>query len=307
MDNLLKLFPSEERAYWRETAEKAERIMEIRFRVRKPICVYDESGEYMLDRVGQATTKVGLARCIEERFLEEFLAYNCKYSAYAYEEEIRQGFLTMEGGHRIGVSGHAVPGEDGSIRTIRNIQFVNIRIAHEIIGVADNVLPGMYRGSRIQNTLIISPPGCGKTTILRDLVRQISDGNQYCKGKKVGLVDERSEIAGCYQGVPQKRIGMRTDVLENCPKITGMMFLLRSMSPEVIAVDELGKNEEFEALRFASACGCGILATAHGENIQDVSWRFGIDQKLMKQIFQRCVILGKEEGKCFIREIIEQG
>ena len=138
--------------------------------------------------------------------------------------------------------------------------------------------------------LILSEPGGGKTTLLRDLVRQISDGCAYGRGRSVGVVDERSEIAGCYQGKPQLDVGMRTDVMDGCPKMAGMMMLLRSMAPEVLAVDELGSREELEVLKGAAACGCRVLATAHGNSLVDLVKRFGIEDKVFRQLFS-CLAL----------------
>ena len=123
------------------------------------------------------------------------------------------------------------------------------------------------------NTLILSPPGCGKTTILRDLVRQVSDGNRFGPGRTVGVVDERSEIAGTFRGMAQNDVGMRTDVLDGCPKAEGMMLLLRSMAPEIIAVDELGGEEEIRSVRQALKCGCTVLATMHAGTVREAQER----------------------------------
>lgn len=220
----------------------------------------------------------------------EILQHVCSYSFYAYEEELKRGYLTAPGGHRIGVAGQAVLSENGQVRSLKNISFLNIRVAHECKGAADGILEGVYRGGNVRNVLILSEPGGGKTTLLRDLVRQISDGCSYGRGRSVGVVDERSEIAGCYQGKPQLDVGMRTDVMDGCPKMAGMMMLLRSMAPEVLAVDELGSREELEVLKGAAACGCRVLATAHGNSLEDLVKRFGIEDKVFRQLFS-CLVL----------------
>ena len=164
----------------------------------------------------------------------------------------------------------------------------------------------MYEHGKLKNILIISPPGCGKTTLLRDIIRQVSDGNSYGVGQSVGVVDERSEIAGSWQGLPQNDIGMRTDVLDGCPKTRGMLLLLRSMSPGVIAIDELGGEEDIRALRMASFCGTGLLATIHGEGIRDVEERFLQKGLWEKDMFDIYVILGKEQGRPVIKRLIEK-
>ena len=236
--------------------------------------------------------------------LESLVNHICRYSLYAYEEELRQGYITVEGGHRGGIAGQAVQQECGTIRTVKNISFINIRIAHEIKGAADGIIKNMYKNGRLQNALIISPPGCGKTTLLRDLIRQVSDGNPYGKGMSVGVIDERSELAGSVRGVPQLDVGMRTDVMDACPKKYGMMMLLRSMSPRVIAIDELGSEEEFACLKSAASCGCGILATVHGENLNGVERRFGVEKEVWRRLFDRCLVLKKETltGRIIVKE-----
>lgn len=299
MDSLLRIFPQKRRAFWQKTADNGEKICEIRLRVDRPVIVETSREDYFLNNGGEWQEHPYGAHLVTEAEIRELIAWLCQDSVYAYADEIRQGFLTVEGGHRIGLCGQAVLENETVIRTLKNIAFINIRVAHEIRGAADGILPKLYKKGKFQNTLIVSPPGFGKTTLLRDLIRQISDGNTYGAGLRVGVVDERSELAGSYLGRPQNDLGMRTDVLDGCPKAQGMLLLLRSMSPQVIAVDELGEETDRRALQKAAACGCGLLATLHGTDEADAAKRLG--ESCLRQIFDRIVILkgrGRMECRC---------
>jgi stage III sporulation protein AA len=163
--------------------------------------------------------------------------------------------------------------------------------------MADPVLPYLFQQGELWNTLIISPPGCGKTTLLRDLIRQVSDGTDTRQGQQVSVVDERSEIAGSYQGIPQNQVGIRTDVLDACPKTEGMMLLVRSMTPQVIAVDEIGSKEDLAALQRIAVCGTGVLATMHGYSLKDVEDKLGKS----KSLFGRFLLLTFKDRKRSVR------
>jgi stage III sporulation protein AA len=300
-ESLLKLFPKDRQGFWSRTVREAEKIQEIRLRIGRPILIRRASGDCYLDEQGEFTEVSERGHRTGERELEEFLMHLCHDSPYAFEDELRQGFITVPGGHRVGVAGQAVLEKDGSIRTLKHIYYMNIRIAHQMFGVAQQLLPQIYQKGELSNILIISPPGCGKTTLLRELVRQISDGNDWGRGLSVGVVDERSEIAGSYLGRPRNDLGSRTDVLDSCPKALGMILLLRSMSPQVIAVDELGNSEDVAALRSAAACGSRILATVHGESPEDVAYKF--PELTDRQLFNCLVVLGKREGQPVVEKV----
>ena len=307
---ILQLFPQEYRNFWQQVSSAQGKIQEIRLRVGRPVIIHSCGEEYFLSERGELMPRgnVGMASkyIITGRELEQIIQHICHYSPYAFEEELRRGFLTVAGGHRVGAVGQVVLEADGSVRTIKNISGLNIRIAHQIKGAADEIISRLYSNQCLRSTLIISPPGCGKTTMLRDMVRQVSDGTCFGKGMTVGVVDERSELAGSYLGIPQNDLGMRTDVLDGCPKKEGMLMLLRSMSPNVIAVDEVGEQGEWDVLRQASACGCKLLATVHGDDMKDVERRFGVARECLEQIFEMFLILGKVAGKCKVVSIVER-
>lgn len=301
-ETILQMFPLEQRPFWRKAVRELAGLQEIRLRAGRPVILYGAGREYFLDSGGNLTKCREKAFCVDRQALEAVLKTVCQDSLYAFEDAIKQGFLTVAGGHRIGISGQAVLDGSGRIRTIKNISFLNIRIARQVRDAADRVLPLVYDGGELLNTLVLAPPGGGKTTLLRELIRQVSDGNAFGAGQTVGVVDERSELAGSFLGVPQNDLGIRTDVLDACPKRTGMLLLLRAMSPGVIAIDELGSREELEALYRTAACGCRILATAHGNTPADVERRFGISVNELKNIFQVVVCLHRKSGN-FLAEL----
>ena len=255
-----------------------KQIREIRLRVGRPVLIYE----------GKTETQWNVT--VDRDLIREFLGMVSSHSLYAFEDEIRQGFLTIEGGHRIGITGTVV--QDGKeIRTIKDISGLNIRVAHACPGCADRLLPWICERDQVFNTLLISPPGAGKTTMLRELIRQISEGDQMRKGLSVSVVDERSELAACYRGVPQWDLGSRTDVLDGCPKALGMNLMIRSMAPRVLAVDEIGTQEDLEALREVMKCGCKVLATVHGTCVEDLKKKRILKDMVIEEMFERYVVL----------------
>lgn len=263
-----------------------EKLYEIRLRAGRPLFLMYDGGECFLKRNGERPYVV------TAEDLRQTLEYVSGYSLYAYEEELRQGYLSVQGGHRVGVTGKVVLDGD-QVKGMKYISCVNVRLAHQIKGCADAVMPSVQTEGGFLNTLIVSPPRCGKTTLLRDMIRLLSNGREGIPGQTVGVVDERSELAGCYQGIPQNDLGMRTDILDGCPKAVGMQMLIRSMSPSVVAVDELGKEEDYRAVEAVVHCGCRLIATAHGSSLSDVLKQPFFQRLGREQVFDRYILLGK--------------
>ncbi len=304
-NSILHIFPKEMRTFFEEAGRREAFLNEIRLRAEKPVLVIEGDREWFLDKNGGYTDYDMYGKRLEKSELERIVQHVCNYSLYAFEEELRQGYITVAGGHRIGMVGQVVMEGEGKIRTIKNIRGINIRISHQIKGVAKPILPYIYKNGKPRSVLIVSPPGCGKTTLLRDVVRCFSDGTDYGAGLTVGVVDERSEIAGSYLGQPQNDVGIRTDVLDACPKITGMMMLLRAMSPKVIAIDELGSNEELETVRMVSSCGCKVVATMHGDCMEDLKRRKWLDLIMQEKLFEVMIFLEKRNNKCVVKNVLD--
>lgn len=259
-----------------------DEMTELRLRTDKPIFIYRLGME---SRVGEyRPTAVDIAETMERI---------SRYSFYALEAELRMGYITLPGGHRVGVVGKVIV-EKGQIKTIRPISGLNIRISRAVKGCADGVMPKLLDKFKTpHNTMIISPPGCGKTTLLRDIIRQFSDILKLT----IGVVDERSEIGGSYKGVAQNDVGIRTDLLDSCPKAEGMILLLRAMAPDVIAADELGSQKDAQAIEDVANAGVRLLCTVHGYDIEDIMQKPNLRGLLDKGIFKRFVVLeapGKE-------------
>ncbi len=228
-----------------------------------------------------------------------------QFSLYAFEEELKRGYITIKGGHRVGLAGKVIT-EKGQVKAIKDVSSFNIRVARQKIGIAEPVAPFLFR-KRWLNTLIIGPPQSGKTTLLRDLARVASTGmpKRNIPTSKVGIVDERSEIAGCIKGVPQHDFGSRIDVLDSCPKAEGVMMMIRSLSPEVIIVDEIGRQEDSEAILEAMNAGVQMIMTAHGYSIEDVLKRPTINTLLHIQLFDRFIEMSQTNSPSRIKRVLD--
>lgn len=291
---IIKIFSKNIREIFDRASIDFEKLQEVRLRTDKPLMAVYDGAEYFISSEGVLGREAKEAFKVGKEDIRETMEYIAGYSLYAFEEELRQGFLTIQGGHRVGVAGRTVL-EGDKVKSLKYISFINVRLSHQIVGCADKVLPYVADGEDVYHTLIISPPRCGKTTLLRDIIRQLSDGNKERRGKTVGVVDERSELGGSYLGVPQNELGIRTDVLDCCPKAEGMLMLLRSMAPQIIAVDEIGAHEDVQAIEYAIHCGCKLVATVHGSSIEDIARRPLLKGLLEKQVFERYLVLENRE------------
>ena len=288
---------------------KLAKLTEIRLRANKPLILEFINDEMIIDCSANPITDIRQAYLVKQQEIKNTLNLMAKGSFYTLEDEFKSGYLTLQGGHRVGMVGEVVK-KDGKIARIKNIAALNIRISREIIGAANGVIRKVIKGKNdIYNTLIISSPACGKTTLLRDLARQISNGSDKLnfKGLKVGVVDERSEIAGAYKGVSQNRLGIRTDLIDRCPKAEGMMLLIRAMSPEVLITDEIGSKADFAAIKEALNAGVRIVTTMHASNLAEARTRAGFEKILDSNIFSRIIILSRKKGPGTIEKIIKRG
>src|SRR5699024_1613016 len=295
MDEILRLFPEKmKQAVQTKIADKWPLLQEIRVNIKQSIdqIFYKNKIEWI------HSTKPAKNDFI---FVLNQLS---SFSLYRMEDELREGYITIEGGHRIGLAGK-VNTLGGSVKAIQHITFLNIRIAKEKKGIALPILPYIYHAYYL-STLFIGPPQTGKTTFIRDVTRLIATGWKNISAKKVGVIDERSEIGASINGVPQHNLGFRTDVMDACPKAEGMMMMIRSMSPDILVVDEIGSSQDVQALMEAVNAGVTVICTIHGQSMEELKKRPSLQPIFDQNIFQRFIVLKKHVNPGHIQQIYNQ-
>ncbi|WP_067836842.1 stage III sporulation protein AA [Amphibacillus sediminis] len=284
-EEILALFPIHHRKLLKTLIdEKWPHLEEIRIRINRPLELISHNRFDLLDHV-----------IFTEADGEFLLNQLSEFSRYRYQQELKEGFITLVGGHRVGLAGRAIV-HAGAITQIQSISSFNIRIANEQIGSAAKLMPFIYKEGHYLNTLIIGPPQSGKTTLLRDIARLMGNGWAHVPAVKVGLIDERSEIAGCHNGLAHYQVGIRTDIMDSCPKVDGMMMMIRSMSPHVIIVDEIGSVQDVQAIQEVTKAGVNLVCTAHSYSYQELSKRRSFQTILNDQHFDRFLILNRDRS-----------
>lgn len=286
IDEILRYFPN--KIYqiffnlFQENSKIAEELQEIRMRAERPIILKLRERDLILQ---YNITQAEILQIVERL---------CENSIYAYKNQICEGFITVKGGHRIGLTGSCVI-ENGKIINVKHISSLNFRIAREVLNCSTRVLREVIdiENKSIYNTILVAPPGREKTTMLRDIIRRLSNGIDEInfKGKTCGVVDERGEIAAMYKGIPQNDVGIRTDIIENVEKNQGIHMLIRTMAPEIIACDEIGSKEDVEAIHYALYSGVKGIFTMHGKNIEDIKNNKQIYELIENREIQKVVFL----------------
>ena len=297
IDGILRYFPKKVQELIKDNInnEELEVLEEMRVRNNLPLIL----------KIGQAEKIIDYQITTED--INYIFQKICENSIYSYQNQIANGFITVQGGNRVGIVGTAVLDGNDKVINFNYISGLNFRISRQIIGCSNQIVDEIFNGcGGIYNTLIISKPGIGKTTLLRDIVRNISNGmpNKF-KGMNVTVIDERGEISATYKGIMQNDLGIRTDVINDIPKYIGMKMAIRSMAPKVIVADEIGNKRDSEAIKYAMCCGVKGIFTAHGASLEELEKNPEISDLLENKIFEKIICIKDREGKNYNWSILQ--
>ena len=296
-DSILKCFPQNLKNELEEIICSnnyiENNLEEIRIRLNLPVIFKIANEEKIVDHI------------ITQEEISEILQKICENSLYSYQNQIANGYITINGGHRVGIMGSAVL-KDDKVINLNYISSLNIRVSRQVLDCSNCIIEDILNRpqNNIYNTLIISPPGLGKTTLLRDIIRKISNGvDNGFKGITVAVVDERGEIGACYKGKCQNDLGIRTDIFDNMPKAIGMKMAIRSMAPKVIAADEIGSIEDAEAIKYAVCCGIKGIFTVHGMDKQDLIKNPALQDLINSNVFEKFIVIKVRGGNEIQRKV----
>ncbi len=297
MNGILKLLSSNLKdIVSKQSSLLGDDTVEIRMRINSPVLIKKVKSDFFLGDYK-----------VSRKDIDETVANLTRNSIHAFEKEMRSGYITIEGGHRVGLSGDCVY-EGEKFKGFKNITSLNIRIAREYKGCSENYIKYFISSNKnIYSTLIIGPPLSGKTTFIRDLCASLSDGlsSPYFEGCDITLIDERGEISAVYDGIPQMYVGRRTDVLSYCMKRDGFSMGIRALSPKVIISDELGSKDDFEIVQYALKSGVKIITTAHGFGLEDVKKNIYMKTIIDSNFFDRAVILKNSKNPGIVKEVFD--
>ena len=297
IDGILRYFPKKVQELIKNNINDGELEMLEEIRVRNNLS--------LILKIGQAEKVIDYKITTED--INYIFQKICENSIYSYQKQIANGFITVQGGNRVGIVGTAVLDGNDKVINFNYISGLNFRISRQIIGCSNQIIDEIFNGcGGIYNTLIISKPGIGKTTLLRDIVRNVSNGmpNKF-QGMNVAVIDERGEISATYKGIMQNDLGMRTDVINDIPKYIGMKMAIRSMAPKVIVADEIGNKRDSEAIKYAMCCGVKGIFTAHGASLEELEKNPEISDLLKNKIFEKIICIKDREGKNYNWSILQ--
>lgn len=281
-------------ARWQQAARRVPdfrkaQAEEFRLRAGRPMTLVTTEGElFVSDELPRQS--------VTQSDLEQLCDTVTGYSRYAASESMGKGYLVGRGGFRVGLCGTVVL-RDGVGVNLRDISSATVRISRQAAGLCRDMTQLLPEGESFQSTLIAAPPGAGKTTLLREMVAALSNGSEERAPLRVGIVDERGELAGMYRGVPQLDVGFHTDVLDGCPKALGIPMLMRSANPQVIAVDEITAEEDLAAMAAAANCGVALLATIHALDGEELRRKPLYPVLATSQVFRRLITISVEAGQ----------